>query len=202
MNFLAHAYLSGDNEKWLVGNFIADFVKGKSALQKFDEPVRQGIMLHRAIDAFTDTHPVVSASKSRLREKYRHYSGVIVDVFYDYFLATQWTNFHRLSLSDFADDVYAVINANYPMLPEKVQQFFPYMQRGNWLLNYARVEGISRALTGMSRRTPYVSHMDEATTELIKFSREFESEFNEFFPQLKAHVDLYQQQLRDSHGIS
>lgn len=188
MNFLAHAYLSGEDEKLLIGNFIADFVKGKQALGKFDEAVKRGIYLHRSIDAFTDSHPVVQQSKSRLREKYRHYSGVIVDVFYDHFLAVHWPKYHTKPLEEYAAKTYGIVTAHHDILPERVQEFFPYMVRGNWLYNYSRVEGIARALTGMSRRTPFDSKMDEATNELIQYYDEFASEFEVFFPDLQRLV--------------
>ena len=102
MNFLAHLYLSGDNEQIIVGNFIGDFVKGRNALQTFDPTIALGIELHRAIDQFTDTHPVVRSSKDRLRPKYRHYAGVIVDIFYDHFLARKWNDYHKTPLPEFA----------------------------------------------------------------------------------------------------
>jgi acyl carrier protein phosphodiesterase len=111
MNFLAHLYLSGNNDKIMVGNFMGDFVKGRSALEQFEPEIIRGIELHRAIDEFTDSHAVVSASKDRLRPKYRHYSGVIVDVFYDHFLARNWSDYHDELLPDFADRAYGVIQS-------------------------------------------------------------------------------------------
>jgi acyl carrier protein phosphodiesterase len=188
MNFLAHVYLSGDNPQLMIGNFIADFVKGRNALEAFEGAVKKGIYLHRAIDAFTDVHPVVSESKNRLRPKYRHYSGVIVDVFYDHFLASSWREYHQQDLAAFAAKTYATVMEYEFLLPEKVKVFFPYMVRGNWLLNYSRVEGIARALTGMSRRTPYDSKMDEAVNELIQYPDLFRNEFDQFFPELQQHV--------------
>src|SRR5436190_842749 len=87
MNFLAHLYLSGDDADVMTGNFIGDFVRGRNLAEQFGEKIARGIELHRAIDAFTDHHSVVKQSKTRLRPKYGHYSGVIVDIFYDHFLA-------------------------------------------------------------------------------------------------------------------
>lgn len=155
MNFLAHLYLSGDDPKIMVGNFIGDFVKGRNALEQFEPRIIKGIELHRAIDEFTDSHPVVAASKTRLRAKYRHYSGVIVDVFYDHFLARNWNLYHAELLPDFADKAYGVIQSFDLILPAEVKYMMPYMVKGNWLMNYSKTEGINRALSGMSRRTPY-----------------------------------------------
>jgi acyl carrier protein phosphodiesterase len=184
MNFLAHAYLSGENNKILVGNFIADFVKGRQQLAVYETEIVKGIEFHRAIDAFTDTHEIVRLTKSHLRPKYHHYSGVIADVFYDHFLAKNWNKYHQQPLADFASYVYATVHTYESILPEGVKRMFPYMMRGNWLLNYAKIEGIHRALTGMSNRTPYVSRMDEAVHDLRDQYEIFQKEFEGFFPLL------------------
>ena len=173
----------------MIGNFIGDFVKGRSWMDQFESEIVRGIHLHRAIDEFTDRHPIVTASKNRLRPTYRHYSGVIVDVFYDHYLARNWDHYHHLPLPDFAEQAYQTIEQHDVILPAAVRQMLPYMIKGNWLVNYAQTEGIHRALTGMSRRTPYVSKMDEAVNDLIKYDDEFKEEFEMFFPELKSHVE-------------
>jgi acyl carrier protein phosphodiesterase len=188
MNFLAHAFLSGDDEKILVGNFIADFVKGKQALNEFEKRVIKGIELHRAIDAYTDSHQVVRESKNRLRAKYRHYSAVIVDVFYDHLLAKNWKSFHQQSLEEFASATYRTIESFSDILPLPVRQMLPYMIRGNWFVGYAHIAGINQALSGMARRTPYTSKMDEASRELQDHYEDFEKEFKIFFPELITYT--------------
>jgi acyl carrier protein phosphodiesterase len=189
VNFLAHLYLSGENPKLQVGNFIADFVKGRSALQHFEYAIVKGIELHRAIDLFTDSHSIVSQSKNRLRPKYRHYSGVIVDVYYDHFLAREWFHYHHEPLIDFSQRMYAVLQQHHHILPDAVKHMLRYMVRQNWLLNYSTLEGINMALTGMSRRTPYESKMDEAVLDLKKDYEEFKSEFTGFCPDLVRHAE-------------
>jgi acyl carrier protein phosphodiesterase len=193
MNFLAHLYLSGDNHKIMLGNFIGDFVKGRNALEQFDPEIIRGIQLHRAIDEFTDSHPIVTVSKNRLRPKYRHYSGVIVDVFYDHFLARNWDTYHTELLPDFADKTYGVIQSYDPILPKEVKFMMPYMIKGNWLVNYARTEGIHRALSGMARRTPYESKMEQSVEDLKKNYAEFSQEFATFFPTLKQFATEFLQ---------
>ncbi|MEO5603626.1 MAG: ACP phosphodiesterase [Cyclobacteriaceae bacterium] len=185
MNFLAHAYLSGNDKKILVGNFIADFVKGKQALNEFEKPIIKGIALHRAIDAFTDTHEVVRESKDRLRPKYRHYSAVIVDVFYDHFLATHWKVFHHQSLADFAAATYQTIGTFSDVLPLPVKRMLRHMIKGNWFVGYSKVAGINQTLSGMASRTPYASKMEEATKDLHNHYENFQGEFERFFPMLK-----------------
>jgi len=191
MNFLAHLYLSGDDPEIMVGNFIGDFVKGRTALEQFDPRIIRGIELHRAIDEFTDNHSVVTVSKNRLRPKYRHYSGVIVDVFYDHLLARNWNNYHTDLLPDFADKAYTIIQSLDPILPKEVKFMMPYMIKGNWLVNYSKTEGIHRALSGMARRTPYESKMEEAVIDLELHYEDFKSEFSDFFPQLNSFTQKF-----------
>jgi len=187
MNFLAHLYLSGTDTSVMLGNFIGDFIKGKNLIEKVGPEIAKGVELHREIDFFTDQHPIVTESKKRLRPKYRHYSGVIVDVFYDHFLAKNWNDYHRQLLPDYADHVYDIIQKNASLLPERVNLMMPYMIKGNWLVNYAKPEGIHRALAGMARRSPYESKMDESVVDLQENYEEFKAEFTTFFPELEKH---------------
>jgi acyl carrier protein phosphodiesterase len=112
---------------------------------------------------------------------------VIVDVFYDHFLAKNWNTYHSQLLPDYAEHVYDVIQKNAALLPDRVNQMMPYMVRGNWLVNYAKIDGIHRALSGMARRTPYESKMDESVADLQENYDEFQNEFTEFFPVLQRH---------------
>ena len=191
MNFLAHIYLSNDLPKIMVGNFIGDFVKGRNLLEQFEPDIAKGIELHRIIDAFTDTHPVVRQSKIKLRAKYRHYSAVIVDVFYDHFLAKFWTDYHSVLLPVYADKVYQIIETHRPILPQEVKHMLPHMIKGNWLVNYGTLEGIEQALTGLARRTRYESKMEQSVNELEEFYPEFKQEFQSFFPELKLHAEEF-----------
>ncbi|MBL7838635.1 MAG: DUF479 domain-containing protein [Cyclobacteriaceae bacterium] len=187
MNFLAHLYLSGNNPKIMIGNFMGDFIKGRAYLNQYDSEIIKGIDLHRSIDEFTDSHAIVTQSKNRLRPKYRHYSGVITDVFYDHFLAANWNQFHPLPLAQFAQQAYQTIQSFDAELPAELNHMMPYMVNGNWLLNYSNLEGIHRALSGMARRTPYESKMEESVTDLRENYDAFKNEFMEFFPLLEAY---------------
>lgn len=197
MNFLAHLYLSGPYPKIKVGNFIADFVKGPKFADRFESGIAKGIELHREIDHFTDHHEVVQQSKNRLRPKYRHYSGVIVDVFYDHILARNWSSYSSDTLASFASNSYSILEQHESILPEEANGMMPYMVQGNWLLNYQSVEGIHRALSGMSRRTTFKSKMEEASIDLKNHYHDFEAEFNKFFPELRQFCNKW----LDDHGI-
>jgi len=183
MNFLAHIYLSSDNELLTIGNFAGDGVRGKNYTH-FPVAMQAGIRLHREIDTFTDTHPIVKRSKKRLHKTYGHYSGVIVDIFYDHFLAKNWRDYSDLNLTDYIDDFYKSLIRNLQYLPERFKKFTPIMIEGNWLLSYASIEGIQLVLDGMNRRTKGKSKMNTATTELRVHYDEFETEFTQFFADL------------------
>lgn len=184
MNFLAHIYLSGQNEKLIIGNFIADSVKGKKYLD-YPEGIKNGIILHRAIDYYTDTHPVVRKSRSRLFDIYGHYSGVIVDILYDHFLAANWEKYSDVPLDLFVSGFYDLLQKNLSILPKNVQQFLPYMIKDNWLLSYATIKGIGRILHQMNERTNRVSQMNNAVVELEGHYDDFLHEFTLFFEELK-----------------
>jgi len=185
LNFLAHLFLSGNNAEIMVGNFIGDFVRGKNFHGQFSSSIALGIELHREIDEFTDNHPTVLESKVRLRPKYRHYSPVIVDMFYDHLLAKNWSTYHSQPLGEYAQDAYATLTQFEMVVPEQVRRLLPYMISGNWLLNYAQIEGIHRALSGMAQRTPYKSNMEEASHDLVEHYELFQNEFTVFFPELQ-----------------
>lgn len=188
MNFLAHIYLSGNHEKLMIGNFMGDFVKGNQ-FEAYDIEIQKGIILHRLIDEYTDLHAIVSKSKDKLRGKYRHYAGVIVDVFYDHFLAKNWREYHSTDLMDFTEKTYDSLHNYWDTLPPKAQYLLPYMKDGNWLYYYSTIEGINKALTGMSRRTKFNSKMNEASVDLSYHYEEFEQEFKLFFEDLRDYVN-------------
>ena len=186
MNFLAHLYLSGSNKKIMVGNFIGDFVKGKQ-INDFEADIKKGIQLHRAIDHFTDTHPIVRESKLRLRPEFRHYSPVIVDVFYDHFLAKDWGKYSRVPLMKFTKDFYMMIETFKTAIPSAVNHMLGYMKKNNWLYHYHLTEGIHRTLSGMARRTTFESKMEHSTKNLEQNYEDYRDEFHRFFPDLQAH---------------
>ncbi|WP_147676225.1 acyl carrier protein phosphodiesterase [Algibacter pacificus] len=185
MNYLAHIYLSGDNNLVTIGNFIADGIKGKD-YTKFSRDIQIGILLHRNIDTFTDAHKTVRLSTKRLHENYGHYSGIIVDILYDHFLAKNWSTYSNKPLNEYVDTFYDSLEEHYNILPSRIQKMMPYMMSDNWLLSYASIDGISRVLEGMNRRTKNRSGMDKAVNELELFYNEFETEFSSFFDELIA----------------
>ncbi|MDY7395064.1 ACP phosphodiesterase [Aureibaculum sp. 2210JD6-5] len=185
MNFLAHIYLSGDNDELKIGNFIADGIRGKR-YKKYPLDIQRGILLHRQIDSFTDAHPIVRKSKKRLHPRYRHYDGVIIDILYDHYLAKNWSNYSQTPLKDTAQEFYALLEFNYDLLPNKIQNLLPYMIKGDWLYNYRTLEGIENVLIGMNRRTKNISKMNLAIEDLNLYYTEFENDFKVFFEDLRV----------------
>jgi len=191
MNYLAHIYLSEGNENIQLGNFFADAVKGNSYLS-YPSEIQKGILLHRKIDTFTDLHPVVKKSKARLKSRFGLYKGIIIDIFYDHFLARNWQLLSDVSLDDFADSFYSILMKNRSILPEKTQYIVPYLVKQNWLKSYASLEGIEKVLVGMNKRTNNHSGMDQAMADLVEHYDALETDFHTFFPELRefAHIQF------------
>jgi len=187
MNLLAHIYLSGNNNELKVGNFMADPIKG-SDFENYPGDFRRGIILHRKIDSFTDAHPIVQQSTHRLFEKFRHYNGVINDVFYDHFLAKNWKNYHSQDLASYIQDFYRLLEENFDILPEKIQNFFPYMKSQNWLLSYKDISGIEKILSQMSARIKGDFCLNEGIDILKNNYSAYEEEFTLFFEEIQAYV--------------
>ena len=187
MNFLAHIYISGDNDLIKIGNFMADGIRGKQ-FEHFPEDVQKGILLHRFIDTYTDSHDIFRKSTKRLHDRYHHYAGVIVDIVYDHFLAKNWTQYSDEKLELFIKRFYHSLHDNYDILTEKTQGLMPYMIERNWLLSYRTTEGIQNILTQMDRRSKNISQMQFAVEELTEFYDEFEEEFTLFFEEMRAQA--------------
>ena len=197
MNFLAHIYLSGEDDFVKIGNFMADSIRGSQYLD-YPNSLQKGILLHRHIDSFTDAHPIYRKSKHRLHEKYGHYSGVIMDIAYDHFLAKNWSKYSNEKLEDYAADFYKLMQDNYEILTERTKGMLPYMIGRNWLVSYATIPGLEMILFQMDYRTKHRAHMQEAIVEIQDFYSEFESEFFQFFEEL---VLSCQQKLKELNEI-
>ena len=184
MNFLAHLYLSGNDTELMIGNFIADHIKGNK-FSHFPEGIKKGILLHREIDTYTDAHDIVRKSKRRLHERYRHYDGVIIDIFYDHFLARNWKKYSQIPLDIYVKSVYKLLQDNNNILPDKTRELLPYMIQYNWLYNYQFAKGIQEVLNGMNKRTQGKSKMNLATEDLLIHYEILEDDFTLFFEDLR-----------------
>ncbi|MEX0882369.1 MAG: ACP phosphodiesterase [Cyclobacteriaceae bacterium] len=183
MNFLAHAYLSFDNQKVLVGNFIGDFVRGNLE-ENFEREIIIGILLHREIDAFTDRHPLVKEAQDLLKPIFYRYSLVVTDMYFDYFLSKNWNKYDDRPILAYTEKVYAVLEQYREILPEKFLYTFTFMKKENWLASYGTMEGIQRSFTGLSYRTSFDSKIEKAPIYLEKHHDYFEDIFERFFEEL------------------
>lgn len=190
MNFLAHLYLANDHPERKIGNFIADAIKG-SQYDHLPFEVQKGIIHHRAIDTFTDSHEIVKQSKRRLNDRYRHFKSVIIDILYDHYLAKDWQNYASISLAEFSENSYTLLHEYFEILPDKTQYLLPYMKEQNWLYNYRTIEGISQILWGMNKRTKGISQMDLAKEDLVVHYDAFQADFDSFFKELKVFSDNF-----------
>lgn len=190
MNYLGHLYLSGNDPQVIVGNFMADDVKGRD-LSRFPEGVQNGIRLHRAIDSFTDQHPSLRAGRARVREYAGRYAGVVMDLFYDHLLASHWSRWHAEPLPVFAQRMYAVIAANHDAMPEGIRYMFGFMKEQDWLMRYTTLEGIGRSLHGLSMRVPSGSVMSGAEVVLSEHIDEYRTEFDIFLPAISVHTSAW-----------
>jgi len=190
MNYLAHIYLSGKEPQVILGNFMADSIKGNQ-YKNYPKQIQKGILLHRHIDSTTDAHPSFRNSTKRLHANYGHYSGIIVDIFYDHFLAKNWNDYATISLEEFTNKSYQLFKENHTLLTPQIQYMLPYMVQNNWLYNYQYLEGIADTLTGMNRRTKNKSGMDKATYELMEYYEAFEADFRIVFRTLMQRSEKF-----------
>jgi acyl carrier protein phosphodiesterase len=185
MNYLAHAYLSFNNPGILAGNMVNDYVKGKAKFA-YPLPIQKGMILHRAIDEFTDTHPVTQQAKQFFKADYRLYAGAFVDVLYDHFLANDRNEFEdEAALNNFCLQTYNSLQNNLALLPPKFQQVFPYMQSQNWLYNYQYRQGIEKSFGGLVKRAAYLSESAAAYKIFNLHYDDLQICYTEFFPLLK-----------------
>lgn len=188
MNYLAHIYLSGDSYEIKIGNFIGDYVKGNK-YRDYPEQVAFGIIMHRNIDSFTDSHPLVKECINLLKPAYGRYSGIVTDVFFDHFLAKNWNEYSVVNLRQFVRHVHAVFLSNFLLLPLHVKQFLPFLIQHKRLESYANRDNLYQVLEIMSRRTSLPENTQCAMQILIQEYEKFEELFRNFFVELVAYVE-------------
>lgn len=192
MNYLGHAYLSFNHPAILVGNMISDFVKGK---KQYDYPpdIQKGIRLHRELDRFTDLHAATISAKKIFHPHYRLYSGAIVDVIYDHFIANHEESFNEQSLISFTADVYHMLELHAGHLPPHFARMFTYMRAENWLLNYRKQSGTQRSLQGLIRRSAYLTESETAFQLFLSHYEELRHYSSSFIADVKSFAkDRYE----------
>ncbi len=190
MNYLAHIYLADKlEEKKLLGNFLGDFVK-KNMERDYEEHILQGIYMHRKLDSYTDSHPVFQTSRRRISSANRRFAGVLIDMFYDHYLAKNWLDYSAESLEDYAVNFYDILEKNRSILPERLRYMMPYLIGENWLLSYREVSGMEKAVNNVAKRFEHSRHpMKSPILELTNNYAGLERDFEAFFPEAIAYAD-------------
>lgn len=197
MNFLAHIYLSGiSDERMMIGNFIGDKVKGKQ-LQEYPVDIRRGLLLHREIDSYTDTHEVTSRLKRRFQVVAGHYSGVVADIVYDYCLAKNWDKwYNKKTLSRFSIECYMLLVKNWYCIPSEMHPFVIQFISTRRLTSYAHEHGIETTLIKMHNGKNTFPDISHAVRKVLHDEyNEIQKDFEEFFPQIKSHIFNYKNTL-------
>ncbi|MBL7934152.1 MAG: DUF479 domain-containing protein [Bacteroidia bacterium] len=185
MNYLAHAYLSNNNNDLLIGNFIADHVRG-NVLDGYPAGIVEGIKLHRKIDTFTDEHPMFRKSKRIFYDDFEKHSGILVDIYFDYFLAKDFNSHSNTPLKEFSKNVYSVYTENIGYLPETSARFLSYVIKNNIYESYGNIEGISQVLFHLSHRIKHGVALQDSVKVLNEKLPEMQANFDAFFKDLKA----------------
>lgn len=191
MNYLGHALLSFGDAEILTGNMIGDHVKGRLILEQYPEKIKKGILLHRKIDGYSDAHPATMRAKVWFREKYGLYSGAVMDIVYDHFMANDAKYFgSEKELFDFTQKTYAQLDANAAYLPEQFAAYFPYMKEHNWLYGYRTVVGIKRSLGGLQRRAKHIEEVETAYQIFITHYYQLAQCYYELIDDIKSFVKI------------
>ena len=189
MNYLSHIYLSGNSEEIILGNFIGDYVKGQQFLN-YPPEVAKGIFLHRRIDSFTDSHPVVNGCIVKLRPAYGKHAGIVIDIFLDHFLVVNWSDYSFEKLSAFTKRFHAVLLANFFQLPLPVKQFVPFLIQNKRLLSYGSFDGVEKTLRIMAKHTSLPAGAEFAM-EILKAEYQFFNDaFKRFFPEIINFAEM------------
>jgi acyl carrier protein phosphodiesterase len=187
MNYLAHFFLASRQGNARLGGFLADFVRGDDK-QRYSKEIQFEIHIHKLIDAYTDSHPVVLGAKKLVEEKKRRYMGIVLDVFYDHKLAQNWDTYSNVSLSEFTQQTYQLLQENHTLLPKTVREFVPFLIQEDWLATYKELPGFAKTIRRLSRRLSKGDMLVNCISDVEEHYPAFSAGFDEFFPQLIEYV--------------
>ncbi len=187
MNFLAHSLFADSRPPVIVGQFCGDFMRGGS-LEQFPEAVREGIVLHRQIDSYTDAHPVNLEARRLFQAPFRRFAGILTDVVYDHYLARNWATYSELPLREHVDQVYQALDSHFELLPLDLQRFARFVIDKDILASYLEFDAVERALSRISRRSERFLVLEEAGAVLLEHDQPLSDCFARFFPDLQAQV--------------
>ena len=193
MNFLAHFHLSGENELIAIGNFLGDFIRG-SELHNLPLTVQKGVHLHRFIDQYTDSHPVVRELNKMLVPHFAKYAPVVSDIYFDYFLASNFSTYSDISLRDYTHNVYDCMERNLSFFTKRADRFYHFMIERDIFFEYGNKDGLQHVFNGLSNRATFDSKMENGVEVLRKNEAVMRGMFEQFYPELqKASFDYLQE---------
>jgi len=198
MNYLAHLLLSPDNAEVQIGNLMGDFVKG-NRFAHLPKAVVEGIYLHRAIDKFTDHHPVIKQLKPLLSLNRRKFHGIITDIDFDHFLACHWPEYTKQPLAQFSQKCYQSLHLHKAIMPNKMQFMVERMITGDWLSQYQKKQSMVHAINGVSQRIRFKNELKGGGEEVINHYCTYQQAFKQFFPELQ---DFFLQYYREQGLIN
>ena len=183
MNYLAHAFLADETDEYLIGSFIGDFIKG-TIKNRYSHDITKGIMLHRKVDVFADSHELSCASREIFAGPRRRYAGIILDICYDHFLSRHWSRYADSELSEFVSRVYQLLQEYRYVLPERLEAVLPRLFKENWLESYQTLTGVEYSLKRVSNRFRHEVHLNKSIQDIKSNYEILEYNFNAFFPDL------------------
>jgi len=181
MNFLAHAFLARDESDLLLGSLMGDFVKGPLAA-RYAPSITRGLILHRGVDTYTDAHAIVARSRARVAPIRRRYAGILVDLFYDHYLARHWSDYAAMPLDQFTASVYATLLDRPYLLPDRLRDIAPHMASRDWLGSYRDIAAVGESLDRIGTRLKRGNALLGSVKELIANYASLEADFRAFFP--------------------
>ena len=190
MNYLAHIRLAGDDPECVIGNFLGDFVKGKLSEDCYTPGIRHGIVMHRRIDAWTDSHERTRECTRLISPERRRWGRVIIDIFYDHLLAANWDKYSDETLRDFLDRAYGIILGAADIFPEPVAARIGTIIEDGWIEKYRSISGLSIVFEGISRRVRRKNPLAGSERELVAHYDEMNEHFNQFFPEIIEYGKL------------
>ena len=202
MNYLAHLFLSERTSEGLVGGLMGDFVKGRLDNSTYTPGLLRSIRRHRMIDRYTDDHPSVRRSRRRIHAGYRLLQPIMIDVFYDHFLAVHWRRYSRIELEVFAQQVYEALRSHAAILPGRLRTIARPMMEENWLVSYRERESIALALRGIARRLSRPNRLAQGIDELHAHYDALTADFHEFFPDAVEKIDTMSHAIRNQPGCN
>lgn len=187
MNYLAHAALAQPQPQSLVGNLLGDFCKGV-AIDTLPRPIQAGLANHRAVDRFTDSHPLVREARACFSTERRRFAPVALDVLFDHFLIRHWLQFYATPYPQAKSELYLQLATAEPLMPEAMAVVMRKVRQQDWLAAYQQLEGVAMALDRIAQRIRFANRFSGAGQDIERHYHRLEQAFLSFYPELQAHV--------------